>query len=182
MRAQAAARTVNRPAHPANLPCGSRMSHVPYEREFDSTGYDAGGVVSMADILQFPGRQLDIIAQLDASIMCIRRLRAASRLPSDKVRTEALGARLDIAGFREAMGGALTSTAATSGHSAEIECAWDRLEDLLDQVSARSSYFYDESYSEESYAMRGQLRVTCRSTLAELDCLRSLLLPDYAES
>lgn len=132
----------------------------------------------MADILPFPRRQVDIITQLDASVTCIRRLRAASRMPSDKMRTEALGARLDIAGFREAMCGALTSTAVTSGRSAEIECAWGRLEDLLDQVATCSSYFYDESHSGESYAMRGQLRATCRSTLTELDCLRSLLLPE----
>jgi hypothetical protein len=113
----------------------------------------------MADILQFPRGQVDLITPLDSSVTCMRRLRAGTRMPSDKMRREALGARLDIAGFREAMCGALTGTAVTFGRSAEIECAWGRLEDLLDQVATCSSYFYDESHfdgshSEESYCMR----------------------------
>jgi hypothetical protein len=132
---------------------------------------------AMGILLQFPGRPSYLIAQLDASIACMHALEAASRLPADDVRVEALGARLDMASLREAMDGLLPDFGATPHLANGLYHSWRSLESLLDQVTVCATYLYEESAQvEKSWAMREQLRMRCQSTLVELRRLRSLLV------
>jgi hypothetical protein len=134
--------------------------------------------VGMADILQFPTRQPPVIERLDASITCMHRLHAASGLAGEEVRVEALSARLDIASLREAMQVVLSGSVGSPLRATEIEDVWVRLECLLDQVAASAQCSSENSSrAEERYAMRVRLGTACRSTLAELHRLRSLLVP-----
>ena len=137
----------------------------------------------MGDILQFPIRQLTIIERLDASVNCIHRLQAASCLPADEMRLEALGARLDMASLRDAMH-AVLSDPVTIPDGNGVEYVWAKLERLLDQVATCALYFYEEPVqAEKTYAMRARLRAVCQSTMMELHRMRSLLVPvSYAES
>lgn len=138
----------------------------------------------MGDVLQFPRKQSAVIEQLDASVSCLHRLQAASGLPADEIRAEALGARLDMASLRDAMHDVLCGAVATPGHVAKIEHVWDKLDDLFDQVAICALCSYEESCQpEKRYAVRVRLRVACQSTLMELHRLRSLLVPtNYAET
>jgi hypothetical protein len=128
----------------------------------------------MGKVLQFPQRQSGILERLDTSVACMHRLQAASGLPTDEIRVEALGARLDVASLRKAMQSILSGEATTPQHPAGVEHAWERLEGLLEQVAMCASSSYSEPHAERS-AMRAQLRAVCRATLLELHRLRSIL-------
>jgi hypothetical protein len=131
----------------------------------------------MGDVLQFPNRQSAITERVDACVTCILRLQAASGLTADKIRAEALGARLDVASLQEAMHDILPRADAPFRGSARIEEVWNRLEGLLDRITICALCFYgDSAGAERSYAIRERLKVTCRSTLPELRLLRSLLV------
>jgi hypothetical protein len=131
----------------------------------------------MGDILRFPLRQRDLLQQLDASVVCMRRLTFASELPSTRIRMEALGAWLDMASLREEMDNALSDRSKITGRITVIEHVWDRVDDLLDQVIISASRSYADPCGERSCDIRAQLRDACQSTLIELDNLRALLAP-----
>jgi hypothetical protein len=138
----------------------------------------------MGIVLQFPIQQPTIIERLDASVSCMHRLQAASGLQSDEIRAEALGARLDMAGLRDAMHDVLCGAVATPGQFTKIESVWGELEGLFDQVASCASCSCEDSFRPQiSCARRARLRATCQSALMELQRLRSLLVPmNYAEN
>jgi hypothetical protein len=167
---------------PSPASCRSLAPVVPtrlvFEYTFDSVTHLARRAVNMGDVLQFPRKLPIIFERLDASVTCIHRLQAASGLPADEMRLEALGARLDMASLREAMHGVLSGAVASPKTSPGIERVWGRLEGLLDQVAICAVCSWEESsHPADSYSMRVQLRATCQSTLTELDRLRALLVP-----
>lgn len=138
----------------------------------------------MGIVLQFPKQQPTIIERLDASVSCMHRLQAASGLQSDEIRAEALGARLDMAGLRDAMHDVLCGAVAAPGQFTRIEYIWGELEGLFDQVAICASFSCGESLRPEiSYARGARLRATCQSALMELHRLRPLLVPtNYTEN
>jgi hypothetical protein len=132
--------------------------------------------VGVGKVLQFPRREPTVVERLDASSRGIHQLKAASGLTAEEIRAEALGARLDMAGLRDAMYDILWGSVAPPGHSTVIDHVWARVERLLDQVTICALCSYEESgQPERSYIVRVRLRMTCQSTLLELRHLRSLL-------
>ena len=134
--------------------------------------------MGVGKVLQFPRKEPTVIEILDASYRGIYRLQAATGLPTEEIRAEALGARFDMAGLRDAMHEVLWDSAAAPSHSDGITHVWARVEHLLDQVAICALCSYEESdQAEKSYTVRIRLRVACQSTLLELRHLRSLLVP-----
>lgn len=132
---------------------------------------------NMGKVLRFPQRQPGIVERLDTSVTCMYRLQAASGSPTDEMRVEALGARLDVASLRKAMHSVLSSDVAAHQAPAGVEHVWGRLEALLEQVAICASSSYSEHPTERNKATRAQLRGACQAALRELYHLRSMLAP-----
>jgi len=132
----------------------------------------------MGDVIPIRGWQPTVMAQLDASEDCIRRMDGARTQPAADMRIEALKARLDLASLRELKDQIVPAGRPSGGAPSPLEAVWDRLEDALDEVMTCAVCCSEQTgQPQRSYALRGQLRSACRRALMELGRLRTLVIP-----
>jgi hypothetical protein len=132
----------------------------------------------MGDVVPIRGWQPTVMAQLDASEDCIRRMDGARMQSAADMRIEALKARLDLASLRELKDQIVPAGRSSGGAPSPLEAVWDRLEEALDEVMTYAVCCSEQTgQPQRNYALRGQLRLACQRALTELGRLRTLVIP-----